>query len=110
MSAQEKTGKQNAECINPSTGPNATITRRKLWGILVGSGFGLPVGWLIAHYTAPWGQGVPMYHMVAGALAGAVMGCIIPGRKLDHLGWSIVIGTGCGSLVGLFMLPPNYPG
>jgi hypothetical protein len=87
-----------------------SLTRKKLLGVLLGTAAGCPVGWFVAHYAYPWGQGIPVYHLFAGALAGAVVGSIIPGWTLGRLGWGIVTGTGCGAILGLFTFPSYEPG
>jgi hypothetical protein len=44
---------------------------------------------------------------VAGALAGAVIGVILPGKALGRLGWAIVLGTGGGAIFGWVISEPK---
>jgi hypothetical protein len=77
---------------------------RKLIGMLVGALAGMPIGWLIG--ALRFGT-YETYDLVAGALAGAVIGCIFPGRTLGGLGWGIVLGTGGGAIFAEMISPPK---
>jgi hypothetical protein len=96
--------------IPPATTPppGHAVIRRKLIAMIIGAVAGAPIGWLIGHYAYPWiNDTYHPYHVAAGALAGAVIGGIFPGRSLGGLGWAIVLGTGGGALFGNMISPPK---
>jgi hypothetical protein len=92
----------------PTPPPGQAVIRRKLIGMIIGAFAGVPIGWLIGHYAYPWmNDTYRLYHVAAGALAGAVIGGIFPGKALGGLGWGIVLGTGGGALFGEMISPPK---
>jgi hypothetical protein len=92
----------------PTPPPGQAVIRRKLIGMIVGAFAGMPVGWLIGHYAYPWiNDTYHVYHVAAGALAGAVIGGIFSGSSLGRLGWAVVLGTGGGALFGKMISPPK---
>jgi hypothetical protein len=98
---------------DPTPGPGLGLTdslklvRRKLWWSIVLAAVGALAGWLIGHLAYPWLRG--SYHLVAGGLAGAVLGGVFPGRRLGWLGWGIVLGTGAGACLGWVFSSPKRP-
>lgn len=72
----------------------------KLLGMVLGAILGVPVGWLIWEYEYPWVEVGGESLLLAGAIAGAVIGALFPGRTLGGFGWGIVVGTGIGAILG----------
>lgn len=75
------------------------ILCRKTFGMLFGAIAGIPVGWVVHDQLYPWAKDSGHF-LAAGALAGAVIGAVFPGRRLGRLGWAVVLGTGAGAFIG----------
>jgi hypothetical protein len=80
-----------------------TNLRKKLIWMLLGGVGGIPIGWLIGHFV----YSGEIANLVAGALAGAVIGVMLPGKALGRLGWAVVMGTAGGAIFGWVISPPK---